>query len=44
LIKKVWEADPLRCRSAHGKCASFRSSTASLLHLLTQSRDSNDYG
>ena len=44
LIKKVW--GPTRCgaRSAHGKCASFRSSTASLLHLLTQSRDSNDYG
>ena len=27
LIKKVWEADPLSARSAHGKCASFRSST-----------------
>ena len=27
-----------------GKCASFRSSTASLLHLLTQSRDTNEYG
>jgi hypothetical protein len=25
LIKKVWEADPLWCRRAHGKCASFRS-------------------
>ena len=45
LIKKVWEADAQRCsKGPREKCTSLRSSTASLLHLLTQSRDTNEYG
>jgi hypothetical protein len=43
LIKKVWEADPLRCPKGSRENA-HRLSTASFLHLLTQSRDTNEYG